>query len=173
VLIVHDDDNVPRPNPVDDQDELLQLRRAELPLLDHLGRGARGVELGEGAVQQAELVERVLAQQSRGVATPSGGYRLVHAPITALRLRASADGAVRAHVVPMACHNGRKMAVSRGTSRSALVPFHLHFRVEPLITRSHRERSQRRSRRFESAHLHTVTHSQDGPFSLYAARGSA
>ena len=27
-----------RPNPVDDEDELLQLRRPELPLLDHVGQ---------------------------------------------------------------------------------------------------------------------------------------
>lgn len=65
MLIVHDDDNVQRPNPVDDQDELLQLGRSELPLLDHLGRGERGIELGKRAVEQAELVERVPARESR------------------------------------------------------------------------------------------------------------
>ena len=92
MLIVHDGDNVQRPNPVDDEDELLQLGRSELPLLDHLGGGERGIELGEGAVEQAELVERVLAQQSRVSPHFRAGYRLVHASIIALRLRASVDG---------------------------------------------------------------------------------
>jgi hypothetical protein len=70
------------------------------------------------------------------------GYRLVHASIIARCPRASADGIVRAPppVVPPSCHNGRRMVVSGGTSRSTLVSFNLHCRVVPLVKRSHRER---------------------------------
>jgi hypothetical protein len=68
------------------------------------------------------------------------------------------------------------MAVGRGTSRSTLVPFHLRFRVEPLITRSGWERTQRRSRGFKSHHLHTRSthlqrHADASPTSPQAAIG--